>query len=315
MRRDSDFILFGKNESDFTYRGLVLLGILYFGSLLAAAVLSPLFFQLVHYIDSDASSYIAGKPYPEYFDRARLLFVVILFPFLFKYCGLNSRRAIGFRGNSLSLMGRWILYGIGMIALIYGTQFIFGAIHPREDWTLARQLEKIGLGILGGLIIGIVEETLFRGLVFRIFYTAFKPWTAIICSSLFFAFLHFKLEDEAMDHIPIAQIGVDDGLVAAWGTMIAFAIGFKALAFLNLTLVGILAHLTFTRCKNIWAPIGIHAGWVMTILSISKTFDETEHSTLFTGTERVADGYLVTTYLVIFILIFLKLPAKNKYSS
>lgn len=310
MRRDPDFILFDKSDSDFSYRGLILLTILYFGSLLAAAILSPLFFQLVHFIDSDSSSYIAAKPYPEYFDRARLLFVIVLFPFLFKFCGLNSRYAIGFRGDLLPTAGRWILYGIGMIVLIYGTQLALGAIEPRDDWTLSRQLEKIALAILGALIIGIVEETLFRGLVFRIFYTAIKPWPAIICSSLFFAFLHFKMEDEAMDHIPISLIGIDDGFAAAWGTMIAFATGFNALAFLNLTLVGILAHLTFIRVRNIWAPIGIHAGWVMTILSISKTFDETRAATAFTGTERIADGYLVTAYLFIFIIIFIKLPGK-----
>jgi len=114
-----------------------------------------------------------------------------------------------------------------------------------------------------------------------------------------------------MESVSVASIGIDDGLFAAWGTMIAFATGFNALAFLNLTLVGVLAHLVFVRTRNLWAPIGIHAGWVMTILSISKTFEETPNANLFTGTERVADGYLVTVYLLAFAILFTFLPSNS----
>lgn len=311
-RRDPAFLLFARRPDEYSAKGLWLLVALYFGSLLAAAIISPLAFRLVHHLDPQADWYIASKPFPEYFDRARLLFVVLLFPYLFVKCQLASARRIGFHAFHPAF-ARWFLYGIGMMAVVYGFQFAWGAIEPRQEWTAALQLKRCAAALAGAFLIGLIEETLFRGLVFRIFYTALRPVIAVLLSSAFFAYLHFKMPDIAMDHVAVEAIGIDDGLAAAWKTLTAFTYGFDPLLFLNLTLVGVVLHQCFLLKGNLWSCIGLHAGWVFVILSLSKTFGHTERANWFTGTERVANGLWVTCVLLFVVAAFaLILSRRNR---
>ena len=74
--------------------------------------------------------------------------------------------------------------------------------------------------------------------------------------------------------------------------------------FFNLFLVGVLLCLAFLYTKNLWTCVGLHAGWVVCIQSLFKTFNEVEGAHPFFGTERVADGYLVTLFLIGFVVMF-----------
>lgn len=304
MKRDSQFILFGLTSQTYSFKGLNYLALLYIGSLAFAALASPLVFQLVHAFDPEQTGYLANKPYPDYFDRARWIFVLLVLPYIFKKCGLFSGTSIGLKPPALKTYAKWALFGIGMMATIYGLGFVLGTIEPRDNWTIGRQIEKSSIALVSATLIGTLEELVFRGIVFRIFYTAFKPLPAVLLSSMFFAFLHFKMSDELLAHVPWQDIGFDDAAFAAWQTIAAFADGFNLLSFINLTLVGILLHQCFLITQNLWACIGLHAGWVFIILGISKTFQETEQATLFTGTEKVADGIWVGVVMIIFAAIF-----------
>jgi membrane protease YdiL (CAAX protease family) len=211
---------------------------------------------------------------------------------------------------------RWFPVGIGMMIIVYLIDFGFGVLEPRDNWTIGYQAQKIGLGLIGALLIGFMEETFFRGFVFRTFYSVMRPAFAVVFSSLFFAYLHFKMADEVMAHIPTSEIGIDDGLFAIWGSVTAFTTGFDAVLFFNLALVGVLLHLAFLYTRNLWACVGLHAGWVFVIQSLVKTIDETEDAHAFFGTEKVADGYLVSFFLVGFVLLFMWLiRTRNSQSS
>ena len=304
MKRDSFFQLYDLKEDEYSYRGIWLIVVLYFGSLVFSAVVAPLVFRLVHLLDPETQSYIANKPFSDYFDRGRLLCLLILFPLLMRKANLLSWKRLGYLEGGWAHFRKWFLIGVVMMSAVYLVDFAFGILEPRDDWTWGRQLEKIGLGLGGAILIGLLEETFFRGFVFRTFYTALKPIPAIIGSSLFFAYLHFKMADEVMEHIPPNQIGFDDSLVAVWGTLTAFTTGFDALLFFNLFLVGVLLSLAFLYTKNLWTCVGLHAGWVVCIQSLFKTVNEVEGAHPFFGTERVADGYLVTLFLIGFIWMF-----------
>ncbi len=304
MKRDSFFQLYDLKEDESSFRGIWLIVILYFGSLLFSAVVAPLVFRLVHILDPETQSYLANKPFSDYFDRGRLLCLLILFPVLMKKANLLSWKRLGYLEGGWRHFRKWFAIGVGMMSIVYLVDFGFGILEPRDNWTWGYQLEKVALGLIGAILIGLMEETFFRGFVFRTFYTALKPVPAIIGSSLFFAYLHFKMADEVMEHIPPAQIGFDDSLVAIWGTLTAFTTGFDPLLFFNLFLVGVLLCLAFLYTKNLWTCVGLHAGWVVCIQSLFKTFNEVEGAHPFFGTERVADGYLVTLFLIGFVVLF-----------
>ena len=121
MNREKRHILYGLSERDYSLKGIWLLALLYFGTLLAAVFISLIAWKLTHFYDPEANSYLANKPYPKFFDRARWLCVLLLLPYLFWQCRITSFKAVGFARPFLSTAGKWFLYGIGMISIIYQT--------------------------------------------------------------------------------------------------------------------------------------------------------------------------------------------------
>ena len=313
MKRDKFFQLYDLDEGSYSCKGILLIVYLYFGSLVFASVFAPLIFRFVHFLDPETQSYLANKPFADFFDRSRILCLLILFPVLMKRANLWSWKRLGYLSPGVDHFKRWFPIGIGMMIIVYLIDFSFGVLELRENWTFGYQVQKIGLGLIGALLIGFMEETFFRGFVFRTFYLAMRPAFAVVLSSLFFAYLHFKMADEVMAHIPSSEIGIDDGLFAIWGSVTAFTTGFDGLLFFNLTLVGVLLHLAFLYTRNLWACVGLHAGWVFVIQSFVKTMDEVKGAHPFFGTEKVADGYLVTLFLVGFIAVFLWLMKKRSF--
>ena len=310
MKRDRFFQLYNLQESEFSNKGLWLIVYLYFGALAFAAIAAPLVFNLVHYLDPDASSYLAQKPFGKYFDRGRLLCLLILFPVLMKKANLLSWKRLGFLPPGWVHFKKWFLIGICMMGILYAIDFSFGILEPRENWSWGNQIEKIGAGLVAALLIAVAEESFFRGFVFRAFYTSFKPKLAMVLSALLFAYIHFKMPYHVMEHIPVNEIGFDDGMFAIWGTLTTF-LYFDGLLFLNLFLAGILLHLIFLYTRNLWACVGLHAGWVIVIQSLVNTIDEKGEISPFFGTEKVTDGNLVSIFLVVFILLFLWLMKKQ----
>ena len=311
MKRDKFFILFNLDGKSYSSKGLLLIVYLYFGALVFASLLAPLMFRLVHFLDPETQSYLANKPFSDFFDRSRLLCLLILFPVLMKRANLFSWKRLGYLPAGSTSFFRWFVIGMGMMAIIYAINLSLGILVPNDDWSWGNQLEKVATGMVGALLIGLLEESFFRGFVFRTFYTSIRPQFAVIASSLFFAYLHFKMPEVVLEHVPPQEIGLAESWIAVWGTLTVFSSGINPVLFVNLFLVGILLDLAFLYTRNLWTCVGIHAGWVVVIQSFGKTFNEADGAHPFFGTERVADGSLVTLFLVGFVALFIWLMRKR----
>lgn len=321
MERESQHLLFNLENDEYSLKGLAMLGWLYVGSLVFAALTSTLFFHLVHYNETfgnllgvfgdEVIPYLKEKPLTRHFDRARLLAVVIILPLLFKYAKLYSAKAIGFR-KPFSDFPRWFGYGLAMMVLVLVATVATGAMTPTADWSISDQVGSIFSAAFSAFLISLMEEVIFRGLVFRLFYSFLKPLPAILLSSLFFASLHFKMDSSLISHIPPSEIGLDDGFRVALGYVTAVADGFAIIHFINYALVGIILHQVFILTENLWSAIGLHTGWVTVLLSLNKTFEATENTSPFTGSNRVIDGWWVTVVMSLFVAFFAyRLHAKN----
>jgi membrane protease YdiL (CAAX protease family) len=306
MDREKRHILYNLDERDHSLKGLWLLALLYFGSLFAATLLSLAAWRITHYLDPEATGYLANKPYPRFFDRSRWLCVLLLLPYLFWQCRISSFKAVGFAKPILSTIGLWFAYGVGMIVIIYGGSLALGAIQLRPEASFSNALGNIDDAILAGIAIGLLEEIVFRGLVFRMFYTAIAPISAIIASSAFFAILHFRASPNELGLIAPGDVGIAEGLSIAWETIASLVTQFDFTYLAAIFLVGILLHQTFLLKGNLWACASLHAGWVFTIKLVSSSFQTSELANEFTGTTRVADGYWVIIVLAIFIGLFAK---------
>ena len=268
MKRDKRHLLYGLSTESYSLKGIWLLGLLYFGSLFVAVFLSLAAWKITHSVDPDGSSYLASKPYTKFFDRSRWFCVLLILPLLFWKCRVTSFQAAGFVRPFLKTAGTWFAYGIGMIAIIYACSAAVGAIELRPEMTVSGILSNLGNALLAGILVGLLEEIVFRGLVFRMFYTALKPLPAILLSSVFFAILHFKASAEVFTDTAPQEIGLFEGFFTAWAMMAALVTEFDFTYLTSIFLVGVLLHQVFLLTSNLWANAALHAGWVFTIKAV-----------------------------------------------
>ncbi len=97
------------------------------------------------------------------------------------------------------------------------------------------ELSEIYNGLRIAILSGVVEEVLFRGLVFRLIQKMFGTWFALIISSLLFGFSHLANPNATL-----------------WSST---AITIEA---------GILLGTVYIITNRLWAPIGLHFGWNLT---------------------------------------------------
>ena len=304
MIREQRHLLYGLTNQSYSSKGIWLLGLLYFGSLFVAVFLSLAAWKITHFADPDGSSYLASKPYTKFFDRSRWLCVLLILPFLFWKCRITSFQSAGFSRPFLKTATTWFTYGFGMIAIIYASSAAFGAIQLKSDVSAGGFLSNLGNAMLAGILVGLLEEIVFRGLVFRMFYTVLRPLPAILLSSLFFAILHFKASAEVFTNTSPQEIGLYEGFYTAWAMMAALVTEFDFTYLTSIFLVGILLHQVFLLTSNLWANAALHSGWVFTIKAVGGGFETSSSANAFTGTTRVADGYLVILVLIAFCAIF-----------
>ncbi|MBC2593117.1 CPBP family intramembrane metalloprotease [Ruficoccus amylovorans] len=299
MQRERPFILFGLDEDRTSWKGVLALVFIFFGAMLFAAVASPLLYFAVKAWASSSpdtipgwlSSRMAPEDFPRYFDRVRWLPVVLLLPWLFRWTGLFSFRRLGYRNPArapLPLL-RWWLAGMAMLAIVALIQWVTVGLTLSEQFSAGYLLEKLALGIVAGLVVALLEEMLFRGLILRLFYTALRPGPAVALAALFFAYVHFK-------HVswpPGQEVHWWSGFDVCWRVALGIVLEPEWLKFLNLFATGVFLNLLFLRGGTLWPCVGVHAGWVC-FRAVYTKFVEVPASDLkwLWGTQAMVDGLL-----------------------
>lgn len=306
-------MLFGLKENERSGKGLWLLLGVFVGTIILGAIFSPPLYLLVQWLAQGATEdtfwgYLAHHKYPRYFDRVRILGVVISLIWLLRYCKLWSWYALGFRREHLRHVPKWFAYGLLMMLLAAGCQWLVGQPYLKEGTTVAKVVEKIVIMTFSGLFLAIIEESIFRGMVFRIFYTACNRWVAVVLASLFFAYVHFK-------HVPWEQgqaLTFSSGFYVAWMTLLSPLYTFDFFTFVNLFLAGVILNLIFLRTKSLWCCVGMHAGWVALKVPYGKFVRMPEDfPQLWWGSHQIIDGILpIVMLLVVAWMVTLAKPLK-----
>jgi len=200
------------------------------------------------------------------------------------HAGLHLATGFLLTGGILT-MAVWLLLVIEWFALD----------HPVEWWHATRT------ALVTAIMLAIVKEWIFRGVILGIFLRATRPATAITAVSLIYAFIHFFLPTEA--------IQVEDPCSADAGFKMLglvmhhlmnpqkFAFGFVTLSAIGL----ILAYARY-RTASLWLPIGLHIGWIFTHRSLKQITefnpDHPPLSGLLIGPDGVS-GFLPLCLLII----------------
>jgi len=160
---------------------------------------------------------------------------LIIAVFLLSYLILHFWEKLPFNhlGTSIKGRGKDIAYGALTAAALYAIGFIillaFGWISIEK---IAFHPSDLLLSLVLMIMVGIAEETMCRGFILgRMLHAGVHPWVALLLSSLIFGLMHI------------------------------FNDGFSTLAFINITLAGILLGVAYLSTHNLWFSISLHTFW------------------------------------------------------
>ncbi len=225
---------------------------------------------------------------------------------LIAWLGLCNRNALGFglpRPTFLHQIFIGWLYGILILALLTGMLISLGirTLDPIEDGFLLNLIKTVLSGLIGGLLIGLIEETFFRGAMYQVIRRQGGILPAITYTSLLYAAVHFIDPVRLTDPVDwLSGLQILSGSFWQLGDMATLD------SFVALFIVG--AFLAFVREHNgnIAYCIGLHAGWVL-IIKCTKQFTSNNHASewaFLTGTYDGITGYLAAIWLALLILFY-----------
>ncbi len=220
---------------------------------------------------------LSGANFERILSRTILILAVLLFYPTCQILKINDVTSLGFKAQGLpSIAIRSWLLGVAMLIPIS----VFFISCEFRLWEPAAQsifepLAMIASAILSACIIGLIEETLFRGLLQSQLSTAMNSFWTVIIVSVIYSSVHF-LQAPELDASQTIQWHSGFTLLAS-----AFANFNNVSSFLDawiaLFLAGVFLSLVRLRTNNILWCIGIHAGWV-THIKVFKGFTDRDDS-------------------------------------
>jgi len=197
---------------------------------------------------------------------AQIFILLGLWPLL-KSIGLNDRKSLGYgvsRARFLSSLWRGWLIGVAILLVLALSLLMLKVRLPdlaREDW-LHGLLEKSLRALIGGLVLGLLEETFFRGALYSAIRRNGGTASAILWSSFLFALLHFIKPHALPDGVPFDWAGTWQMLVHVFVGVLQWK---HVDSMVALFLVGVFLALVRERSGHIGWCMGLHAGWVFVI--------------------------------------------------
>ena len=184
------------------------------------------------------ASFVAGTPQGQLASPSDLVFslvvtvlVVLAYKLVVVRLGEHPRDDLPFDGRARDAVsgfaqGTLLFSAIVGVAALLGVYRALG-LSPAEDW--------LPILIGTGLMAGVTEEILLRGIVFRWLEELGGSWLALALSALLFGFLHAAN--------PNATVVSSLAIALAAGVLLGGA---------------------YMLTRNLWLAIGLHAGWNVT---------------------------------------------------
>jgi len=181
--------------------------------------------------------------------------------------------------------------GVALAGAMTLLQWAVGArlwrLHETDVWHWIGFFFK-GLG--AGALIGLIEESFFRGFLYQTFKNLWNSKGSLIVTNLIYAAVHFFPKNHII-------LGKEPTVVDSFRLLTAaltpsgdkFLAAVPALA--GLFLFGLILSFVFLRTGSLFPSIGIHAGAVFT-LKLNRRFlpDVSEKMGFISGTKNLYDG-------------------------
>ena len=323
---NSGLMLFGLDGSERSLRGVAFFLSYFILSVLAASLLTVPLYRLVECVDfyiipltdgyirenlERLSSYLLGKNLNVYFKRAYMFSLLVGLPVIMKCFKTSSLKTLGFdfSGKNIAAAGKLCALGVLVIGICALCQIFFG--NSELKVRTPNFAFKLSTTIISAFLVAFFEEAVFRGIVFRLFYTAWRGMAAIILSSLFYAYMHFGT---VIPFVPNGCTEIGTGFEIGFGAVFGIACKFSAVKFFVLFFLGTAIGQIYLRRKTLIPCVGFHGGIVFMML-MYKSFFRVENPDLFWGGSSFTDGiFPLLTVILINIAIYFSQKRRGRAS-
>jgi len=259
-----------------------------------------------------------GVPLNQFISKATLVFLLLSLVPAMRWLTL-SRQDLGFANPGLFFPCILKGFGLGIITLLPVIVLLYGlgvnVIDETHVWTLGKLFDKLGVALLLALLISMLEEPLFRGVLLLGLSKKLSRAAAVALSAGYYAALHFITNKSK---IPDAELDLTAAFKLLAGAYANLANPEITSAFLSLLMVGIFLGLLRLRARTglAWC-VGCHAAWVWQIKATKELFNTDPQSPylfLVSSYDGVI-GLLVAAWLFLGLLgywVFLKMPSANR---
>ncbi|MEO6034005.1 MAG: CPBP family intramembrane glutamic endopeptidase, partial [Verrucomicrobiota bacterium] len=260
---------------------------------------------------------LSRQPFHRYVNRCLIALALVgLWPFL-RSLGIRQWKDLGFAPLRLHWKKAVAGFFTGFCSLA-----ILAALSILSK-TRTLDLSQSGGALAGnlfgalltGIVVALLEETLFRGALFGTLRNG-QPWKrALFISSMVYALVHFFAKAA-----PPTSVNWLSGFVTLGEMLRGFA-DFQTLVpgFFNLLLVGSILALMFQLTGNLYFPIGLHAGWIFWLKSYGLLTNRVSGTNLWLwGGAKMIDGWLATTILFVTLALLFRFypkPIPNSHAA
>jgi len=245
---------------------------------------------------------------------AQLFLMLSIFPAM-AYLKI-SKAELGFAPRPVFLKQLLQGFGLGFMTLIPVFIVLYvlkiNVLDETQVWTIGLLAKNMTINLLIALLISLIEEPLFRGIMLVSLSKKLPVMAAILISSIYYAGLHFFSSNT---DIPVQDITLFSGFKLL-GEAFAHLMNPAILsAFFALLMVGVFLGVLRTQVKaSLGLCIGCHTCWVWQIKMNKKLFD-TDYSSPYHALVSNYDGVvgpLVAGWLMLAIAVYFVYQQLNK---
>jgi membrane protease YdiL (CAAX protease family) len=243
-------------------------------------------------------------PFRKIISKSTQLFLVLsIFPAM-AYLKINKEE-LGFASRPVFLKQLLQGFGLGFMTLmpVFIAQYVLkiNVIDEAHIWTFGWVARNMAISLVLALIISLIEEPLFRGILLVGLNKKLPVAAAILISSIYYAALHFL---SPKTDIPVQELNLFSGFKLLGKAVTSLFNPNILSAFFALLLVGIFLGVLRTQMKSsLGLCIGCHTCWVWQIKMSKQIFNTNFYSDylyLINSYDGVI-GPLVTGWLVLAI--------------
>lgn len=242
---------------------LYLVGVVVIGALGA-----PLLYWSAQFLGSrNPSLDFTNYDFDTYFHRALLIAAILLLWPLLRALKVRSRSDLDLGKNPRAKRDTIIGFLIAATPLLCcGAVLIALGVYSFRHAFLWPKMPAV---LAAAIIVPLVEEAFFRGLVLGVLSRGFSRLVAVVLTSAFFSIIHFLKAPETAP--PGESITWVSGFVSMGDSFSQFRDPFSVAAgFLTLFTIGCILADARLATRSLWLPIGLHAGWIFANGTFSK---------------------------------------------